>query len=197
MLNKNQLILLTTSLIVLILSGFLFWQGLSYQSKILLLPTPSPDGRILGQEANSATTNHLDNQAKVVRVIDGDTIEIEQGGSRFKLRYIGVDTPETVDPKRPLGCFGKEASNENRRLVELRLIEMEKDISDTDKFGRLLRYVYLKLDDGNKLFVNDYLIRQGFGYAATFPPDVKYAARFQEAQREAEENQRGLWEKCK
>jgi len=124
----------------------------------------------------------------VTRVIDGDTIEIEGGK---KVRYIGIDTPETVDPRKPVQCFGVEAFNKNKELVERKRIRLEKDISETDKYGRLLRYVYV---DG--IFVNDYLVRQGYAYAYTYPPDVKYSEQFIQAQKEARENNRGLWKAC-
>jgi len=122
------------------------------------------------------------------RVIDGDTIEIEGGK---KVRYLGIDTPETVDPRKPVQCFGIEASNANKKLVLGKRVKLEKDISETDKYGRLLRYVYV--DD---IFVNDYLVRNGYAYAVTFPPDVKYQQQFLEAQKEARENKRGLWSAC-
>lgn len=124
----------------------------------------------------------------VTRVIDGDTIEIEGGK---KVRYIGIDTPETVDPRKPVQCFGVEAFNKNKELVEGKRIRLEKDISEIDTYGRLLRYVYV--DD---IFVNDYLVRQGYAYAYTYPPDVKYSEQFVQAQTEARENNRGLWKAC-
>lgn len=127
-------------------------------------------------------------QAVVKRVIDGDTIELTDGK---KVRYIGMDTPETVHPEKPVQCFGKEASEENKRLVEGQTIRLEKDVSETDRYGRLLRYVYL---DG--IMVNDTLVRQGFAYASTYPPDVKYQDQFSTAQKEARENMRGLWKSC-
>lgn len=129
----------------------------------------------------------------VTRVIDGDTIEIE-GGQR--VRYIGIDTPETVDPRRPVGCFGKEASEENKRLIEGKDILLVKDVSDTDKFGRLLRYVYINMEDNKTIFVNDHLVRQGYARASTYPPDVKFTDRFLQAEREARKDGRGLWQKC-
>lgn len=129
---------------------------------------------------------------QVKRVIDGDTIELATGQ---KVRYIGVDTPETVDPRRPVGCFGKEASNVNKSLVNGKPVRLEKDISETDKYSRLLRYVYVQTDQG-ELFVNDYLARQGYAMVKTYPPDVKYEAQFLQAQQEARENNRGLWAKC-
>lgn len=131
--------------------------------------------------------------APVTKVIDGDTIEIE-GGQR--VRYLGVDTPETVDPRKSVECFGKEAKNKNRELIEGKRVILEKDISETDKYGRLLRYVYLPLPDGTMLFVNDYLIREGYAKVLTIPPDVKFAEQFLEAQRKAREGNLGLWKMC-
>ncbi len=127
-------------------------------------------------------------KVKVIRVIDGDTIEIE---GKIKVRYIGINTPELYDPKKPIECFGQAASDENKRLVEGKEIYIQKDISETDKFKRLLRYVWV-----GDIFVNDYLVRQGFAQVSTFPPDVKYQQQFLEAQTEARENKRGLWSQC-
>ncbi|HWO73950.1 MAG TPA: thermonuclease family protein, partial [Dehalococcoidia bacterium] len=129
--------------------------------------------------------------AIVVRVVDGDTIDVEIGGGTARVRYIGVDTPETVDPRRPVGCYGQEASARNRALVEGRAVELEKDVSETDAFGRLLRYVYV---DGT--MVNETLVREGYAVVSTFPPDVKYADRFLAAQQEARAAGRGLWGAC-
>ncbi len=125
---------------------------------------------------------------RVARVIDGDTIEIDGGK---KVRYIGIDTPETVDPRRPVMCFGKEAKSENENMVNGKTVRLVKDVSKTDKYGRLLRYVYV-----GDVFVNDYLVRRGFAHASTFPPDVKFAEQFVAAQKEARENNRGLWGSC-
>lgn len=127
--------------------------------------------------------------AKVTRVIDGDTIEIEGGK---KLRYIGIDTPETVDPRKPVQCFGKEASNKNKELVLGKTVRLEKDVSETDKYGRLLRYVWV-----GETFVNDYLVRQGYAHSSTFPPDIKYQEQFRLAETEAREQNLGLWSSCK
>lgn len=122
---------------------------------------------------------------KVTKVIDGDTIEIDGG---YKIRYIGVDTPETVDPRRPVQCFGKEASNMNKKLVEGRTIWIEKDISETDKFGRLLRYVYV----GN-IFVNEFLVSGGYAKVKTFPPDIDKQKEFKDAENLARVYKKGLW----
>lgn len=133
---------------------------------------------------------------KVTRVIDGDTIEIETGQ---KVRYIGVDTPELHDPKKPVQCFAQEAMEMNKQLVEGKMIRLEKDVSETDKYKRLLRYIFLtdqSSTNSGEIFVNKYLIDKGFAYAATFPPDVKYANIFADSQKVAMENQLGLWKSC-
>ncbi len=124
----------------------------------------------------------------MVRVVDGDTIDVVIEGQQFRVRYIGIDTPETVDPRRPVGCFGKEASARNRELVEGRTVGLEKDVSETDAFGRLLRYVWL---DGR--MVNAALVEEGYASASTYPPDVKYAELFASLQAQAREASRGLW----
>ncbi len=125
---------------------------------------------------------------KVSRVIDGDTIELIDGR---RVRYIGIDTPEMADPRKNVGCFVKEAAEENKRLVEGKTVRLEKDISEMDKYGRLLWYVYI--DD---VFINDYLLRQGFARIDTIPPDVAHREQFLEAEREARGQGRGLWDKC-
>ena len=130
-------------------------------------------------------------EATVTRVIDGDTIEVNLEGTTYKVRYIGIDTPETVHPSQPVECFGEEASDKNSELVAGKIVRLAKDVSETDKYGRLLRYVWV-----GDIFVNDYLVRQGYAYASTYPPDVKYADQFAQAQTEAIENNRGLWVIC-
>ena len=134
---------------------------------------------------NSKPQEPVEELFLVTKVIDGDTIEIE-GGKR--VRYIGIDTPETVDPNRPTGCYGKEASNKNSELVLNKKVRLVKDVSDTDRYGRFLRYVYI--DD---TFVNDYLVKEGYAKASTYAPDVKFSEQFAASEREARENKRGLW----
>ena len=130
-------------------------------------------------------------QAKVVKIVDGDTIEVEIEGAKKTLRYIGIDTPETVDPRRSIGCFGIEAKERNKQLVENQIVTLEKDISETDKYGRLLRYVYV-----GDVFVNHMLVAEGFANASSYPPDVKYNAQFKEAERSAQTQNKGLWSSC-
>ena len=122
---------------------------------------------------------------KVIRVVDGDTIEIEGGQ---KIRYIGIDTPETVDPRKSVQCYGKEASDKNKELVEGKDVELEKDVSETDKYGRLLRYVWI-----GDLLINEFLVQEGYAQSSSYPPDVKYQEKFDEAEQKAREEEKGLW----
>ena len=140
--------------------------------------------------AGSPTPSALE-QALVVRVVDGDTIDVLLGGDEQRVRYIGIDTPETVDPRRPVGCFGKEASARNRELVEGKTVGLEKDVSETDRFGRLLRYAWL----GDQM-VNARLVEEGYATASTYPPDVRHAQLFSALQAEARGEGRGLWGAC-
>lgn len=127
----------------------------------------------------------------VTRVIDGDTIEILYGDTKRKIRLTGIDTPETVDPRKPVQCFGKEASGKTKSLLKGRQVWLQKDsIGDTiDKYGRLLRYIYRYPDS---LFVNAELVQQGYAYAYLTYPFSK-SEEFKTYQAKAEEKQLGLW----
>lgn len=122
--------------------------------------------------------------ALVTQVIDGDTIVIEGG---FRVRYIGIDAPE-IHPQ--LEAYGMEALQANRELVEGKEVRLERDISETDKYGRLLRYVYI-----NGTLVNAELVREGLAYAKAYPPDTKYQDYLEELEAEAREAGRGMWAK--
>ena len=125
---------------------------------------------------------------KVTRVVDGDTIKIEGGQT---VRYIGIDTPETVHPQKTVECFGREASNKNKELVEGKFVQLERDVSEVDKYGRLLRYVYV-----DSVFANELLVKEGFAHASSYPPDVKYQDLLSSAQQEAQSQNKGLWAGC-
>ena len=120
-----------------------------------------------------------------VRAVDGDTLELD-GGER--LRLIGVDTPETVDPRRPVQYFGEEASAFTRRMAQGKRVRLEYDQDTRDRYGRTLAYVYLP--DGT--FLNAEIIRQGYGHAYTRFP-FRYQEQFLALEREAREQGRGLW----
>lgn len=121
-------------------------------------------------------------EAQVVGVMDGDTIKVSIDGQVYSLRYIGVDAPEVSQP------FGSQATAKNRELVGGKRVTLERDVSQTDKYDRLLRYVWL-----GEMMVNAELVRTGYASAATFPPDVKHQSLFATLQREASSSGRGLW----
>jgi len=121
----------------------------------------------------------------VVKVIDGDTIELSNGE---KVRYIGIDIPELHHPQRSVEYFAREAYEANRRLVEGKKVRLEFDVEKRDRYGRLLAYVYV---DG--VMVNEWLVANGYAQVATFPPNVKYADRFLKLEKEARRLKLGLW----
>lgn len=129
------------------------------------------------------------NEALVLRVIDGDTIEVVIQSQNYTVRYIGIDTPETHGQVEP---YGQEATEANRQLVEGKIVRLEKDVSETDRYSRFLRYVYVEAE-GQEMMVNAELVRLGYALAATYPPDVKYTDLFLQLEREAREAGRGLW----
>jgi micrococcal nuclease len=144
--------------------------------------------------AGCSETAGTESTARVVRVVDGDTIRVVQQGREEPVRYIGVDTPETVKPGSPVECFGKAASRANRRLVEGERVRLVEDIEARDRYGRRLAYVY-RASDG--LFVNAELVRRGFATALTVPPNVAHADEFADLARRARRDQRGLWSACR
>jgi len=122
----------------------------------------------------------------VERVVDGDTIVIS-GGERVRL--IGINTPESVKEAGKVEYFGKEASSYTKNKIEDKTIYLEKDVSNRDDYDRLLRYIYL--EDGT--FFNELIVKEGYAFAVTYPPDVKYNEILREAENYARENNLGLW----
>lgn len=137
------------------------------------------------QPVNSPTPRNILTEARVIKVFDGDTIEIEGGQ---KVRYIGIDAAEVYPTQQ---CFSNESLIKNRELVLGKTVRLEKDISETDKYGRLLRFVYV-----GDTFIDDYLVRNGYAKIMTIPPDVKYQNQFLDSEKYAKENNLGLWSKC-
>jgi micrococcal nuclease len=107
---------------------------------------------------------------------------------RERVRYIGINTPETKHPTRGVEPYGPEAATANTRLVAGHTVRLEFDVQQRDKYGRLLAYVYV-----GDTMINAELVRQGFAQVATFPPNVRYQERFLQLQREARDAGRGLW----
>lgn len=143
----------------------------------------------------AATTiqNHQPGLYPVKQVIDGDTIEVDSGGKTETVRLIGMDTPETKDPRKPVQCFGELAHQKTESLVGGKSVRLEGDPqdSDRDKYHRLLRYVYLP--DGT--FVNMELVKQGYAFAYTIFPNSKLED-FKAAENQARQQNLGLWAGC-
>ena len=112
---------------------------------------------------------------QVVRVIDGDTIQVCcVFGDRVTVRYVGIDTPETHHPMKGVERAGKEASEANRKLVDGKTVRLEFDVQEQDRYGRLLAYVYL--EEGT--FVNAWLVENGYAEVVTYPPNVRNSELF-------------------
>lgn len=140
-------------------------------------------------------------EATVVSVVDGDTIKVSINGHVSTVRMIGVDTPETVHPSKPVGYFGPEASNYTKENLTGKTVYLQRDVSDTDQYGRLLRYVWTSSPNTNEpstseiksWMFNAVLAINGYARPSTFPPDVKYAGLFAELSRPAQEGYWGVW----
>ena len=132
-------------------------------------------------------------QGTVTRIVDGDTIHVRVEGRDETIRYIGVDTPESVKPGTPVECFAKRASAFNARLVDGERVRLVLDAEHRDRYGRLLAYVY-RARDG--LFVNAALVRRGYAQPLTIPPNVAHAGEFQRLAATARRAGRGLWSAC-
>ena len=157
-------------------------------------------------KSNQKNANSSGNfvEANVVKVVDGDTIHVKIGSSIYNVRMVGVDTPETVHPKKPVQFYGKEASNYTKSQLTGKKVYLQKDVTDRDKYGRILRYVWLsrpssnepsKQDVINKMY-NAQLVKNGYAHAYSYPPDVKYIPIFRELEANARNKNLGLWNKA-
>ena len=158
--------------ICLIFFGILAY--FSNRNIVQVVPSPTPVAKVF----TSVTF------AKVTRVIDGDTIVIDTGDH---VRYIGMNTPELETSQ----CYATEASEINKNLVLGKTVKLVKDVSETDKYERLLRIVYI----GDQM-IDDELVKDGSAKVMTVPPDVEYKDEFLQSQEYAKENKLGLWGKC-
>ncbi len=131
---------------------------------------------------------------RVTRVVDGDTIHVRVGGRDEKVRYIGVDTPESVKPGTPVQCFAERASAFNKRLVAGETVRLVRDAEARDRYGRLLAYVYRTRDN---LFINATLVTGGYAVPMTIPPNVAHAQEFRTLAAVARRKGRGLWSSCR
>jgi micrococcal nuclease len=132
--------------------------------------------------------------ARVTGVVDGDTIEVDLGGQHEKVRLLGIDTPETHHPTKPVQCFGPEASEHTAELLPAGTeVRLERDDEERDDYGRLLAYVYRRPDD---LFVNLALVQQGYASLLTIRPNVAHLADLTAAESSARRQDLGLWGHC-
>lgn len=155
---------------------------------------PTPATTIKSETKPQATP--LTPQANVVAyavtsITDGDTIKVNINGTIETLRIIGLDTPETVDPRKPVQCFGEEATNKAKELLSGKMVTLESDPTQTDRdiYGRLLRYVFLQ--DGTDF--GKYMIASGYAYEYTYKTPYKYQSAYKSAQANAKANNLGLW----
>ncbi len=128
---------------------------------------------------------------KVIKIVDGDTLDVEINGTKERIRLIGINTPEVVDPRKTVECFGQEASKKAKEILLNRKVKLEIDSTQNnrDKYGRLLRYVYR--DDG--LFYNKWMVENGYAHEYTYKIPYKFQIEFQQAENYAKENKLGLW----
>jgi micrococcal nuclease len=136
----------------------------------------------------------LSSSGRVVRVIDGDTVQVKLGDVTKTVRYIGVDTPESVKPNTPVQCFAKQASAFNRRLVEGRRVRLRYGRERFDRYGRLLAYVYLAGRGGPSLSAT--LIERGYGRLLAIPPNTAHILVFTRLEETARRRGSGLWSAC-
>jgi micrococcal nuclease len=136
--------------------------------------------------------------ATVREVVDGDTLRVTlDDGTKATVRLIGIDTPETKDPDEPVGCFGPEASARMEHLLPIgRQIWLENDVTDSDRYDRLLRYVWVAKNDGDIYLLNEVMVRDGFALAIRYTPDTARAEQLEAAQDRAASRSVGLWGAC-
>lgn len=153
-----------------------------------LMPTPTPTPHPTPTFTPTGTPGAIRVEANCVQVIDGDTIDVLINGQTYRVRYIGINTLEMNDPRPDIRALAEEATLMNRNLVEGEVVELEKDVSETDRYGRLLRYIYV-----GDTFVNAELVALGYAQAVTYQPDDKYEDLFLQLQTQAQEASLGLW----
>ncbi|MEK7450833.1 MAG: thermonuclease family protein [Patescibacteria group bacterium] len=149
-------------------------------------------GNLNKNRVNLSSITNREGPYKTVWVIDGDTIKVLINNKEETIRLIGIDTPEVVDPRKPVQCFGIEASNKAKEILQSRMVLLEPDAAsgDVDQYHRLLRYVFL--EDGTNF--NKLMIEKGYAHEYTYKDNqYKYRNEFIEKEKEARENKRGLW----
>ncbi len=181
------------------LALLLFFLGLSFfGAGILANPKPvqSPTKATISSSVTPtvAEVKIATNSAQVTKVVDGDTIKVSINGNEETVRLIGINTPETVDPRKPVECFGPQASEEAKKVLSGQSVTLESDPTQDarDKYGRLLDYVFLA--DGTNFDL--FMIRQGFAREYTYKYPYKHQQEFKNAEALAKQEKLGLWSAC-
>ena len=164
---------------------FIFLIGLSLACNSEAAPIPEVD---LPQDLKTEKNRSDLVQYEVIRVIDGDTVELKNGE---RLRYNDIDTPETVHPSKPVECFGPEASSKNEELVEGEIILVELGNPKKDRYGRILGYVYV-----DELFVNAELVRGGYAEVNSYGNPGSKIDELMDIEKKAKLKSVGLWGNC-
>lgn len=199
---------LVFSVLVFVISVFLlsFSDSQTKKSNINVNISPTPTSQVdsaaektstlsdnTSQNLSNSSTSSIEGEQKyrVIKVVDGDTFDVDIDGKAERLRMIGIDTPETVDPRKSVQCFGKEASNKAKEILTNQFVVLEADQTqgDRDKYGRLLRYAFLPDGTNYGLF----MISEGYAHEYTYRYPYKYQNEFKEAQVLARQDNKGLW----
>lgn len=160
-----------------------------------IVSSPTPDIEDVKEiplpEAGTDDSIEEEDFFDVVRVVDGDTVKINRNGKEETLRLIGMNTPETVDPRTTVECFGKEASDKAKESLTSKRVKLEFDEGEgvLDKYQRTLAYIYT--EDG--VMFNEWMIKNGYAYEYTYDDAYKYQTEFKSAERYARDNELGLW----
>ncbi len=158
--------------------------------RLLLIPLI-----LIGCTQQGNSTADSINSATVIEVIDGDTVDLSIAGRRQRVRLIGIDTPETKHPNKPVECFGIAATKFTESLLPRgTAVNIERDTEARDAYDRLLVYMYR---DSDNMFINLELVLQGYARVLTIEPNLTYLDRFVAASRDAYSNNRGLWQACR
>lgn len=191
--EKKKLLLLLVIGVLLILVGFILGKSSVRQlaDNNQETQTPSSSTSLTPFVTESASVNQQKQLHRVVKVIDGDTIQVDISGKTETLRLIGIDALETGDPRSLVSCFGNEATNKAKETLTGKSVQLEADPTqgERDKYNRLLRYVFLE----NGTNFNNLMISQGFAHEYTYRVPYKYQAEFKKAERQAREKKLGLW----
>ncbi len=184
MLKKHPYLYILLFVVLFIFGGFFVGNRKESKVNVGLSPTPT-----ISQIHENRSL------AKVMKVVDGDTIKVLINNKEDIVRLIGIDSPEVLDERKPVQCFGKQASDKAKEILTGKIITLESDLTqgDRDEYGRLLRYVFLQ--DGTNF--NKFMISEGYAHEYTFKGNsYKYQSEFVQAQKKAREENKGLWSSC-